>query len=249
MRPGWFRSPAVAAASRARQAWFLLACLLVAAVLTPAPAAPRTLQDVLDQMDKAAAGFRNVVAELTYTKVTLIVDDKSVEKGIVYFQREPGKRDFKIKIEFREPARKTVLFKDSKGWIYRPAIAQVEEYDVGKNKQALEQFLLLGFGSPGHDLPKAYEVTLVGDVKLDGQDTVKLDLTPKSPGVARSIQKVELWLSPLSWQPVQQKFTEPTGDYLLAHYVSPKINGVLSRSEFDAPWRGKKVTVVRPQSG
>ncbi len=226
---------------------FLLG-MIAATLVAPAAPAQTTLNDVLSKMDTAAAGFRTVVAELTYTKVTVIVDDKSVEKGSVYFQREPGKKTFKSYIHFREPSEKIVLFRDNKGWIYRPAIKQVEEYDLGKNREAVEQFLLLGFGTPGHDLQKAYDIKLIGEEKVGNQGVVKLELTPKSAATARHIKKVELWISKGTWQPVQQKFYEPSNDYLIATYGAPKLNVTIADSQFKLNLP-KGVKTVKPQAG
>lgn len=223
---------------------FVLAVSLASGQAMPVP----QVEEVLGRLDAAAAGFETVVAEITFTKVTVIVDDRATEKGTVYFKRSRGKRDFKVLIHFREPSEKIVLFRDGKGWIYRPAIAQVEEYDVSRNKEAMEQFLLLGFGTPGRELQKAYHVSLAGDARSSSPDAVKLDLTPKSAGVARHIKKVELWLSPENWQPVRQQFTEPSGDYLIAQYAALKLNAPIPDSQFKLKLRGK-VKTVRPQSG
>ena len=141
------------------------------------------VEEVLGRLDAAAAGFETVVAEITFTKVTVIVDDRATEKGTVYFKRSRGKRDFKVLIHFREPSEKIVLFRDGKGWIYRPAIAQVEEYDIGRNRETLEQFLLLGFGTAGRDLEKAYSITVAGEAKIGSQNAIRLELLPRSPGV------------------------------------------------------------------
>src|SRR5438876_11003513 len=72
----------------------------------PAPAAgdSKSLADVLSHMDAASAAFETMVADISYTKVTVIVNDRSTEKGVIYFKRPKGKRDFKAKIEFREPS-------------------------------------------------------------------------------------------------------------------------------------------------
>lgn len=229
---------------------FIAIIALLTFSLAAFAAAPQALklEDVLAKMDAAAANFESIVAELTYTKVTVIVNDKAVEKGTFYFKRPKGKREFKTLINFREPAEKIVLFRDNKGWIYRPAIAQVEEYDVGKNKETLEQFLLLGFGTSGRDLQKAYNITLVGDAKVGSQDGVKLELLPKAAATARHIKKVELWVSKDTWQPIQQMFTEPSGDYLMAQYSSSKLNASIPDSQFKLQTRGK-VKTVKPQSG
>ena len=219
-------------------------------VLLLAGAAPAqsSLEDVLARLDAAAADFQTITADLAYTKVTVVVNDRSTEKGVFYFKRPRGSRDFKTYIHFRDPSEKIILFRDNKGWIYRPAISQVEEYDIGKNKEALEQFLLLGFGTSGRDLQRVYNITLAGDALISGSHAVKLELLPKSPSAARHIKKVELWLSKDTWQPVQQTFTEPSGDYLIAQYSSPRLNVPIPDSQFKLKTTGK-VKTIRPQSG
>ena len=225
-----------------------LACslwLVVALFPRPASAADR-LEETLSKMDAAALRFHALTAQLSYTKVTLVVDDRVTESGDIHFKKEKGGKGFKVLIEFTQPEAKTVLFRDNKAWIYRPKIAQMEEYDLGKNRERLEQFLLLGFGAPGHELLKAYTVTLAGEVNLSGAATVKLDLTPLG-SLAGQLRKVELWLSRDTWQPVQQQFTEPSGDYLLARYTNIKENAALPDSVFQIKTSGK-VKKVRPQT-
>jgi outer membrane lipoprotein-sorting protein len=227
----------------------LLCAALTFAVALPGPASAQgPLDEVLKKMDQAAANFQTVAADIVYTKVTVIVDDTAVEKGRVFFKRDRGKRDFQVRIDFTEPSEKVVLFRDNKGYIYRPAIKQVEESDVGRNRQALEQFLLLGFGTPGSELLKAYNITLVGDARVAGKDTVKLELLPKSPDMARHIKRVELWLSRETWQPVQQQFTEPNGDYLITLYTGQQFNSNIpdNRFKLNLP-RGVKT--IRPAAG
>lgn len=220
------------------------------AASSPAQAPNSALDDVLKKMDAAAASFNNVVSNITYTKVTVIVDDKSVEKGKVFFQRLRGKKgasDYKVRINFTQPGEKIVLFTGKKGYIYRPSIKQVEEYDVSRNREAMEQFLLLGFGTPGHELLQSYNITLVGDAQVSGQDTVKLELLPKSASMQRHIKKVELWLSKSTWQPVQQTFTEPSGDYLTTQYDGAQINASMPDSTFDLKLP-KGTKTIHPQS-
>ncbi len=223
-----------------------VACgLWLVAALWALPAPAETLEQVLSKMDSAAVRFHGLSAQLSYTKVTLVVDDRTTESGDIYFKKEKAGKGFKVLIEFTQPEPKTVLFRDNKAWIYRPKIAEMEEYDLGKNRERLEQFLLLGFGAPGHDLLKAYTVTLAGDVNLSGAATVKLDLAPQG-SLASQLRKVELWLSRDTWQPVQQQFTEPSGDYLVARYTNIKESASLADSVFQIKTSGK-VKKVRPQ--
>jgi outer membrane lipoprotein-sorting protein len=214
----------------------LLGMALLSAGWLPAAQAPAlSLSDVLARMDAAAKDFTTAQGNITYTTVTVIVNDKEVQKGQFYFQRLPRRSggDSRIRINFIEPAAKQLVLKDGKGDIYYPAIKELQEYEIGKNKNLVDQFLLLGFGSSGRDLQQAYTVSLAGDVTVGGEETLKLDLIPKSAGMARSIKSVQLFLSKKTWQPVQQIFTQPSGDYLTAQYDAVKLNAPMSDATFN----------------
>ena len=139
-----------------------------------------------------------------------------------------------------------MLFADGKVSIYRPKIAEIEEYSLARKQGLLEQFLLLGFGTSGTELQKSYRISWRGEETLDGEPAVHLELLPKSAEVARRLQSIELWLSPQTWEPLQQKFVEPSKDYLIARYRSPQHNTKIPAKNFQFPVRGK-VRTVRPQ--
>jgi outer membrane lipoprotein-sorting protein len=207
--------------------------------------APSSLADVLRNMDAAAATFKNAQGNITYTNVTVIVNDKEIERGQFFFERLPkkGGPDLKIRLNFTqkvnesgtpEPSERTVVLKEDEGHIYYPKTKEVQDYSVDKNKRSmLDQFFLLGFGSSSHDLQSAYTVKFSGDAKLNGEDAVRLDLIPKSEAAARSIKTVQLFLSKKTWQPVEQIFTEPNGNYHQAEYDSLKLNATLPKGTFD----------------
>ena len=196
-------------------------------------------------MDQSAAGFTSMTGDLDYTKVTVIVNDHSTQKGKVYFQKSAGKT--RVMVAFTSPAEKYVLFDSGKVQLYQPKIAEVDEYTLAQKQDLLEQFLLLGFGTSGAELQKAYDIALKGADSIDGQQTYLLDLTPKSAKVAAQLQHVQLWMSPQNWQPLQQKFFEPGGDYVIARYSNLKLNSKIPDKTFQLPLRGK-VKTVRPQN-
>ena len=203
-----------------------------------------TLQTTLAGMDQAAARFTSVTGNLDYTKVTVIVDDHSTDRGTIAFEktrspRNPLDKAFRVMLAFREPAEKFVLFLGNKVSLYRPKIAEVEEYDMGGKQDLVEQFLLLGFGTPGSELRKAYQIAWRGEDSLDGQRVAHLELTPKSEQAAARLKKIELWLSPETYQPVQQKFWEPSGDYMIARYTNMQLNTNIPDRTFRLPLRGK----------
>ena len=202
-----------------------------------------TLEATLAGMDRAAARFSTVAGNLEYTKVTVIVNDHSTERGTIAFAKATGRT--RVMLAFRDPAEKYVLFQGNKVSLYRPKIAEVEEYEIGQRQGLVEQFLLLGFGTPGSELQKAYQIAWRGEELLDGQRVVHLELTPRSEQAAARLKKIELWLSPESWQPVQQKFWEPSGDYMIARYRDLKLNANIPDRNFRLPLRGKVKTVRR----
>jgi len=57
-------------------------------------------------------------------------------------------------------------------------------------------------------------------------------LIPRREDIAAHLGKVDLWVSEESWFPVQQKFFEPGGDYLVARYTGVKVNRAIPASTF-----------------
>src|SRR5713101_6285919 len=109
-----------------------------------------TLENVLKQLDTQAADFHSLTADLERTKVTVVVNDKSTESGKILVRR-----DDKMRIELTQPDPRTILRDGDDFYIYNPKIHRVEEYNLGKKKSLVDQFLLLGFGTPGSDLKKS----------------------------------------------------------------------------------------------
>jgi len=176
--------------------------------------------------------LKTVSANLEYTKVTVVVNDRSTEYGKLYYRN--GKSP-EILLDFEKPDPKTILFKKNKGEIYLPKINQVQEYDLSRHSEIIQQFLLLGFGTESSSLRNAYDVKLVGEEDVNDETTAVLELTPRKAGVAAEIAKVQLWISEESWLPVEQKFFEPGGDYLETKYTSVVVNRDLPSSIFEIP--------------
>src|SRR5271157_4591037 len=124
----------------------LLAGALALALAPPANARkgkhPTDLTQILSDMNEASKRLRTISANLEYTKVTVLVDDKSTESGQLFFRH--GKTP-EIRIDMQKPESKTILFKKNRGEIYLPKINQIQEYDLEQKSELLQQFFLLGF--------------------------------------------------------------------------------------------------------
>jgi outer membrane lipoprotein-sorting protein len=221
--------------------------------LTPALPAAVDLETLLRNMDATAADFRGLHANVEWVKYTAIVDVQSTEEGVIDVRRNKD-RSVDVMIEFqyvrpgageKKPYNYFVSVRGTKAQIYRPRTAVVEEYDVSKSKELLDQVLLLGFGTAGRFLEENYKITLIGEEQAAGEETVKIELVPKSKDLLQKVPRLEMWVSKTKWHPVQEKLYEVNaGDYRLYSYTDIVFNPPLKESQFrlNLPGNVKKVT-------
>lgn len=213
----------------------LFMSLLAGGVLVCAATAqnhgPWTAGSVLHEMDRAAKDFHSLSADVDRTKVTVVVNDRSTETGTIRVRGD------KMLLQMNAPDARTILRTGDNFYLYNPGLKQVEEINIGKNRAVVDEFLLLGFGTQGKNLEKAYAVTLVGEPTIDDKQTVELELVPKSDAVQKQVSKVDLWLDPSSWLPVQQQFYETgSGDYSIVRYSHVVKNPNIPESDFKPHW-------------
>lgn len=202
---------------------------------------PWTLESVLAQLDAEAKDFHSLAADIERTKVTVVVNDRSTETGNIFVRGD------KMLLELKAPNPRTILRTGDSLFIYNPGLKRVEEYNLGKNRALVDQFLLLGFGTEGKELQKGYLVALLKEEKLDDRKTVELELTPKSSAVRNQIAKIQIWLDESSWLPVQQQFYEAgSGDYSIVRYSKIVRNPGLPDSQFKPRWP-KGTEKIKPQ--
>ena len=210
----------------------ILPLLVSFAVLTPFAACAQTAEAVLARMDQAAPKFKAMSADVQMVTYTAVISDKTTENGTLVMQRL-GPGNVRAKIDFsKQSDARIIAFLGMIVRIYYPNLNQYQDYDVGKNSDVLNQFLLLGFGSSGKELSRDYEVSSLGSEKVANQDATKLLLTPKDAGMRERLTKIEMWVPNSAANPVKQKFYEPNGNYREVSYsnidLRPSIRGVLA---------------------
>lgn len=201
-----------------------------------------TLGGVLQALDREAKSFHSLTANIERTKYTVVVNVKSTETGVIWVRGD------KMRLDLETPAPRTILRTGDTLYIYNPGLERVEEYNLGKHRELVDQFLLLGFGASGHDLRKGFLVTLLGEPVLGHRKTALLELTPKSSRVRNQISKIHLWLDEASWEPIQQKFFETgTNDYFTVRYSDIVRNPRIPQSRFKPHWP-KGTQKIRPEA-
>jgi outer membrane lipoprotein-sorting protein len=177
-----------------------------------------TLDSVLRQLDMQSKTFRSLSADVERTKVTVVVNDHSTETGSLLVRGD------KMLLQMKAPDARTILRTGDNLFVYTPGLNRVEEYNLGKNRTMVDQFLL-----------------------LDDKKTIELELTPKSGDVRNQISKIQIWFDESSWLPVQQQFSETgSGDYFTVRYSKIVRNPSIGESQFKPHWP-KNTEKARPQ--
>jgi len=203
------------------------------------------LEKVLDQMDAAAASFRTTRANFEWDQYQKVIDETDTQKGTVYYRRS-GK-EIEMMADITDPP-KSVLFNNGKVQVWEPKLNRVTTYEAGKNREAVESFLVLGFGGGGHDMLKSFQLRYLDAEKIDGVETVKLELIPKSERVRNLFGQIWLWIDPARGISVQQQFFDTvSGDYRLAKYSNIEVNQKIPDSVFKFKTRSDTQFLAAPK--
>lgn len=205
------------------------ALIVFGCLASMAPARADSLKEVMARMDGAASGFRGATAKIRKLSYTAVIKDSSEEKGMVTILRAKPK-EMQLRMDLTSPDTKAWVFRGKKAELYLPKINTVQEYDLGKYSRLLDQFLLLGFGSTSRDLQKSYTIKFIGEETVEGQKASKLELTPNAEQAREHLRRVEIWFPLSGGLPIQQKFFQNSGDYVMVTYSDLKLDSNLAES-------------------
>jgi outer membrane lipoprotein-sorting protein len=189
------------------------------------------MKDVLSRMDRAAEEFHSYSAQMKRVQFTAVLGDSSESTGTVLLRRT--KKDGTVGVvEFQKPDPRKVYIKGKTVQVLYPKAKTVEIYDTSKYTSNMDQILLLGFGTSAEELNKTYLLKDGGVDKINGTDTTRIELTPKSDEMKKLITKIDMWIAAGQSTPVRVKFSEPSKNYELVDYSETKLNPALPESAF-----------------
>jgi len=192
--------------------------------------AAESLQAVQARMDKAAAEFTSLKSRVKKVSYTAIIKDTTTETGEFIIKKMKG-GDVRVRMEVEKPDVRSIALSRKKYEVFLPKINTVQEYDLSQYGKLIDQFLLLGFGTPVAELQKSYTMRVTGAESIDGKAATKVELTPKADSIKAHLKLIEVWIPPNDGNPVQQKFTQPSGDYILTTYFDVKVNPLLKDAD------------------
>ena len=222
-----------------RIATAILVALFIATAFSNSTAAPDgQLDQILNNMQKAAAGIKTIYAKMDQATYHADVGGAPEKyNGEIFFQHS-GKNNDRVRVNYFVP-------KGQKIWIVGDQIILYQEatgtaYISSRKAQASKGGELSAVATPYTsvpDLKRQYNITHVGD---EG-GMAKLELTPKTKS---SLQKMILWVDQGSWLPTKYQVTQSNRDVTTFTLNNLKTNGAIPKNTFtpDYPSGTKKVT-------
>ena len=197
----------------------------VIAALVPAAALGQNagLQMILGQIDAASARFESAQADFTADTYTAVVQSHDIQQGTIAFRRAGGATEMvmHVKSDNGDPSLKDVLYKNGQLDYYQPTIKQETILKASSN---YERYLTLGFGGSGRELAANWNIKYLGTETIDGVETAKLDLTPKTP--SDQFTHITVWIDPRRGVSLKQQVFQETGDWRTAVYSNIRLNDV-----------------------
>jgi outer membrane lipoprotein-sorting protein len=181
-------------------------------------------------MDKSAAAFSSLSAKLKKASYTAVIKDLTTETGTILIKKIKA-GDLRVRMEVDKPDMRSMALTRKKYEVFLPKINTVQEYDLGSYGKLMDQFILLGFGTPVKEILKAYDMTVGGTDTIDGRPTTRIELRPRADNARQYLKLAEMWIPLNDGNPVQQKFTQPSGDYNMTTYTDVKVNPLLKDAD------------------
>ncbi len=189
------------------------------------------LETILARMDGAAKTSNSFAASVKWQEFTKVLNTTDEQTGLLKLKKSKGRVVGRLDIE--KPSAFTWHFSGDNWEKYLPKANVVSVYQVSKLANSTDQYLLLVFGLTGAELKKSYDLKLGGEETVGGTKATRLELLPKDKEARKLVAKVELWIPVGQTYAIQQKVSEPNGDFNLWMYGDAKLNPSLPDSAFD----------------
>ena len=204
-----------------------------------------TKEQVLSQLDSAAANFHSTSADVEFDTIeTQPIPDTDVQKGVFYYDRRNDAVRMGVHMSEHDghPSSKAYTFIGDTFQLFEPTVNQLTTYaKAGK----WERYVSLGMGASGKDLAAKWDIQYQGSEMMTGVKTEKLELVAKDPEVRKNITKVDIWVDPEHAVSVKQVFTFSGTSSYVCKYSNFKFNSKLPGDAFT--FKTDKNTVKKTQ--
>lgn len=180
-----------------------------------APAAQPSLQEVVERFDAAQAAVQTLETPFTLTTKRALLKTPTTTKGTLYLQGSEFAH-----FAFAAPEDLILHLTPRELVSYSPSAGQGERLKVGHIIHANRKFL--GLGQKLSYLSQYFEIALGSSSEVSG--AWFLALTPKTLGMKRRMQAIDLWVDQKTWLPRRVLWVERGGDSWQLDLGALKIN-------------------------
>lgn len=195
-----------------------------------------TMDSAIKQLDRQGKDLETVLAQVALEWSDEAQGADKPKSGRIYFN---GKGDFRIA---GEAPNRTLLVEGRTLHSYDPALSQVTEVNLSRDKSRLAPYMRLGFSITGRDLERDYLITFAGESHIGDRRTLTLELTPKRDETRAIVAKIAIAFDQASWLPARQVISHTSGTQTLTvNYTGTARNLNLNPDLFRSKWpRGTK---------
>jgi len=193
-----------------------------------APAPQPSLQEVVERFDAAQAAVQTLESPFTLTTKRALLKTPTTTKGTLYLQGSEFAH-----FAFAPPEDLILHLTPRELVSYSPSAGQGERLKVGHIIHANRKFL--GLGQKLSYLSQYFEIALGSSSEVSG--AWFLALTPKTLGMKRRMQAIDLWVDQKTWLPKRVLWVDRGGDTWQVDLGALKTNQPLpvSVTDFQVP--------------
>jgi outer membrane lipoprotein-sorting protein len=201
-----------------------------------ANASPQLLTGILAKMEKMHKDLRSLKAGFVQEKVNAQIGTKDKDYGTLLYKPGVGKAKGKFRLDYTKPSNNTVAVNGDSFLFYQPKLNQAFKKSVTEAAKGRVGGYgqLIGLDSSVKTLVSQYDIDVIGDANVDGQNATHLRFTPKTRG---GLTNIEMWINNSGF-PLMQKFNERNGDYTVFKLTNPQQNVAINDGDFDVKLPG-----------
>lgn len=222
-----------------RIATAIMIALFISTLFNNTTAAPNgQLDQILNNMQKAAASIKTIYAKMDQAKRDPQVGGTEKYSGEIFF-KHAGKNNDKVRINYTVPNGQTIWIDGDRIILYQRATntAYISSRKAQASKNSEYQFVATPYTSVP-DLKRQYNIVHVGE---EG-GLAKLELTPKAKS---SLQKLTLWVDQSSWLPTKYQVIESNNNVTTFTLSGLKTNSLIGDNTFKSSYPPGTKTVNR----
>ena len=190
-----------------------------------------TMDSAIKQLDRQGKDLETVLAQVVLEWSDEAQGMDKPKSGRIYFN---SKGDFRIA---GETPNKTMLVEGRTLHMYDPALSQVTEVNLSRDKSRLAPYMRLGFSITGRDLKDDFLITFAGESDIGDRRTLTLELTPKRDETRAIVAKIAIAFDQASWLPARQIISHTSGTQTLTvNYTGTARNLNLNPDLFRDKW-------------